>query len=555
MTGGSDVGGGREKTGGGQASGSGASRGGAVLSLEDIRRQVEARVEEEAALPGGGGGDDEGGVDSDFIQECIRHNEMGDGELFKLLHRGRFVFNKAMKTWLKWSGHHWEIDHLDEASGAVEAVVEAYQAEVDRITVALREIDAKDIRKSKEALRETITKRIWALRGDRRDKCLKWAHTSMNPLAIFGDELDARPWFLACPNCVVDLKTGNERPGRPDDYLMKATSAEWRGLFEPCDGWVRTLLEIFDWDESLVDFLQRLLGYALIGAVYEAIFPTLIGPGGRNGKSTIMETVKSVLGPLAGPIPNEMLMASYKVSGGGNSPTPEIMALRGLRLAWASVPEDGARVSAGKVKWLTGKDTLVGRYPHDKHNITFEPSHTLILLSNFRPHADTNDAAFWERLISIPFKLRFIRNREPRADNERAADIGLDEKLRAEASGILAWMVRGCLAWQRKGLAPPPKVVEETQDYFASEDNMGAFVDYCCDTGEEGEFECRAKELYDLFCAWWKQYVGNFPPKQRKLGTYLKERFRSEKVGGVYRYYGIQPNPEIIEEIMPDRKG
>lgn len=98
------------------------------------------------------------------------------------------------------------------------------------------------------------------------------------------------------------------------------------------------------------------------------------------------------------------------------------------------------------------------------------------------------------------------------------------------------------------------KVVEETADYFASEDNMGAFVDYCCDTGDESEFMCRAKEIYDMFFAWWKQYVGNFPPKQRKLGTYLKERFRSEKVGGVYWYYGIHPNPEIIEEIMPDRK-
>ena len=543
MTVGSDRPSGNEKAGGG-----------AVLSLDEIRRQVEARVREEGADPGSGGGDGEGGIDPQFIHDCIRSNEMGDGELFKRLHQGLFVFNKAMKQWLKWAGHHWEIDHLDEAAGAVESVVEAYQAEAARLTAELREIDDKDARKTKEKLRDTINKRIWALRGDRRDKCLKWAHTSLNPLAIYGDELDARPWLLACPNCVVDLKTGQNRPGRPDDFLMKATNAEWRGLFEPCDIWVRTLLEIFDWDESLVEFLQRLLGYALIGAVYEAIFPALIGPGGRNGKSTIMETIKAVLGPLAGPIPNEMLMASYKASS-ANSPTPEIMALRGLRLAWASEPEDGARVSCGKVKWLTGKDTLVGRYPHDKHSISFEPSHTLILLSNFRPHADTNDAAFWERLISIPFKLRFIRNREPRADNERAADIGLDEKLRCEASGILAWMVRGCLAWQRKGLAPPPKVIEETADYFASEDNMGAFVDYCCDTGDESEFLCRAKEIYDMFFAWWKQYVGNFPPKQRKLGTYLKERFRSEKVGGVYWYYGIQPNPEIIEEIMPDRKG
>jgi putative DNA primase/helicase len=33
---------------------------------------------------------------------------------------------------------------------------------------------------------------------------------------------------------------------------------------------------------------------------------------------------------------------------------------------------------------------------------------------------------------------------------------GLLMQLQAEASGILAWLVRGCLDWQRDGLYPCP---------------------------------------------------------------------------------------------------
>jgi len=63
-----------------------------------------------------------------------------------------------------------------------------------------------------------------------------------------------------------------------------------------------------------------------------------------------------------------------------------------------------------------------------------------------------------------------------------------------------------------------------------------------------------ATELYELFCRWWKRFVGNFPPKQKKLGSYLRERFRFEKTGGLFRYYGIEINPAISWELNPDKE-
>ena len=226
------------------------------------------------------------------------------------------------------------------------------------------------------------------------------------------------------------------------------------------------------------------------------------------------------------------------------------MSLHGLRIAYASETEDGAKLSAAKVKWYTGKDKLTGRWPNDKFPITFDPTHTLFLQSNFKPRTDAHDKALWSRVINIPFIIQFIRGREPQGENERTADIHLDTALREEASGILAWLVEGCLIWQKTGLQVPLKVRRESEEYQSGEDDMGAFVEYCCIVDPSATVG--ASELYDLFCKWWKRFVGNFPPKQKRFGNYLRERFAFEKIGGVYRYYGIGINLEAVAEFDQD---
>ena len=57
-----------------------------------------------------------------------------------------------------------------------------------------------------------------------------------------------------------------------------------------------------------------------------------------------------------------------------------------------------------RVKWLTGNDTITGRNPHDRYEVSFKPSHTLFLLTNHKPHAPADDFAFWERMILFPSK-------------------------------------------------------------------------------------------------------------------------------------------------------
>ena len=61
-------------------------------------------------------------------------------------------------------------------------------------------------------------------------------------------------------------------------------------------------------------------------------------------------------------------------------------------------------------------------------------------------------------------------------------DKHLAERTKAEWPGILAWMIEGCLEWQRIGLSPPKAVTDATERYLESEDMLGEWMDECCDT-------------------------------------------------------------------------
>jgi len=502
-------------------------------ALVKMKEKVEKRIKDQEKTDSGGSG---GEIDSKFIMDCLNQNELGDGELFKKLYRNDFVFNKSMDCWMSWTGHHWKLDKMDSAIASVEGVARVYQDEAKRLSAKITEFEAEDKPAAHlKFSRKMLNQRVSALRSSRRRKnCVLFAHTSKDPLAIDGVEVDQKPWLFPCANGVINLKTGELEPGRQRDYLLKASPVEWpdEGIDAVSEVWENTLLEIFSDNEKLVRFYQMISGYSLVGEVHESIMVVLNG-GGRNGKSLIVETKSKVLGSLSGAIPAEMLLAQNRISSSG--PTPDIMALRGLRMAFASETDDGSRISPSRVKWLTGKDTITGRNPHDKYPVNFAPGHTLFLLTNHKPHAPADDFAFWERMILIPFEVAFV-DRDPENENERRADPGLAKKLEKDLPKILAWMVRGCLQWQKEGLNRPAIVKEAVKDYQRDEDSVGDFIDECCIVGPD--YTVGASTVYTAFEEWWKENVSNRIPKKKRFGQWFGKRFERVKSGTV-NYHGV----------------
>ncbi len=577
--------------------------GGGKDNILDLRAQVEARRKAEAELLEQSAGQDDkqgsgsGGPDDPrFVLQCLENNERGDGILFAAIHRGHYLCNKSKekKPWMKWCGHHWQWDHLDESVRAVEQAALKYLHQAglisDEISALREKLSSSEQsgasaeaaeddagKKAAKAEAERLTNKIGRLARKRKSldrrvdrlrsengakKALFWAHCVENPLAIVGDEIDRKPWLLPCPNGVIDLRTGRLQPGKPDDYLMRAVAVpfpegdrvnHYLATGEGFGGqnFERFIREIYQDDEDLISFVHRLLGYAITGLRTEHFIACFLGDG-ANGKGTLFETLHEVLGELAWSIEPEMIL-EQKNAKSSAGPSPDIISLYGRRLVVASETEQNRRISTAKVKRLTGGDTLTGRAPHDKYEINFKPTHKLVLYTNHPPKGLASDFAMFRRLLYLWHPLRYVddpeRNQKEDPQNAhiyRKKDPDLPAKLKEEAPWILAWLVRGCLLWQSEGgLNPPAKLRAAAEAVRREEDHLQRFIEAICERVEPDDW-VTFKAFYEHFKKWYEENVDEserYRPSKKAITDQLRRKGYhlppAKDTGGQVRVYGL----------------
>jgi putative DNA primase/helicase len=482
-----------------------------------------------------------------FVLDCLTREEEGDARLYAHLFRDKCVYDHTEGAWYEWHAHFWERDECKHAlllaSGPLAAVyLEASATLSEQAAQEARRIDPQLHDEETDQLRERYTRlkaqtaalieRARALRRLHRAQAVLTYAQAL--LTITADQWDTNPWLLGTRQGTLDLRTGTLHPGQPQESIRTVIPTPWRGLEERAPRFERFLQEIFaDRPDSerkeLLTFLQRALGYGITGHVSEHIFLMLYGEEGRNGKDTLMTVLQRVLGHTVGAVSNDVIIASGKFTTPGAA-KPHLCALQGKRIAWASETDRGARFDVGQVKFLTGGGAIPARQLYGRDYV-FEPSHLLILLTNHKPHADARDAAFWDRLCPILFTLRFVD--QPTLPNERQRDTRLARALEAEVSGILAWLVCGCLAWQQDGLQVPASVLQARHEYRGEEDTLGQFLQECCLQSEGASV--KAGQVYEHYKI-WAQHNTLKPMTGLAFGLEMKKRFlcKRDKRGMCY---------------------
>lgn len=457
-------------------------------------------------------------VSDGYVRQCLAANELGDAYLFATLHQGRVLYDASSGQWLIWAGHHWQPDLHGRALLLVEDVALAY--------LSIRPTGDDEA----EGLRKAIDRRIDRLRTRRgRENTLSIARTvqatdGTPALSVSGDQLDARPGLLGVANGVIDLHNGNLRNGQPDDYITVTAGTSYPGLGHTPERFLEFLEQVQP-DPEIQYYLQKLFGYCLLGRVDHHVIHVFLGRAGRNGKSTLLEILRRVLGDtLAGTIPASLLMCKpYQRSSA--APSPDILSLRGRRIVYSSEVEAGQRFSAASCKMLSGGYTLTGRAPYAPRDVQFQPSHHLFLATNHEPRAQGDDAALWSRLCVIPFHRVAVTGREPIPEaGEFRADPQLMEKLDAERPQILSWLVEGALLYQRDGhLDPPQAITAATDEYRRQEDVLGQWLQERCDDSGGGRTQVAA--LHADFSAWLQRTNNGRPWSNKAFSSAMNQRY------------------------------
>lgn len=334
---------------------------------------------------------------------------------------------------------------------------------------------------------------------------------------------------LNTPDGVVDLKTGDIMKNDPQFYMTRMTGVEYSPHVS-CTRWRQFISEIFDGDEDLINFVHKAVGYSMVGSTEEQMVFFCYGEG-QNGKSVFLDVLSEIMGSYAVNIQPETIMV--KRAGGGNGANSDIARLKGARFVTTSEPDEGARLSEGIVKQLSGGDKVTARKLYGSE-FEFSPELKLWMATNHKPVIRGTDKGIWRRIAMIPFNVTFSN-----------PDKKLIHKLRAEASAILGWMIEGCIKWQREGLKKPKAVMDANQEYRNEMDVIERFLESGYVRIGEGE-SCAAMVIFSKY----QEYANNtdeFSMSMTKFGAELSKRFQKRKdPTGKIVYDGIGISNKIV---------
>ena len=362
--------------------------------------------------------------------ERPRLDDIGNGERLARTFGHELKYAVDREQWLAWDGRRWKCDHLEAERKAKLVARQLYDEAATLSRAAANSEDAQNL-------------------GEVARAYLKWAKTSSSATGI-GNMLtmarsesmisapfhafDRDSFAFNVENGTIELHTGTLRPHRQEDRITKLAPV----IYEPqavAPGWERFLERVLP-DPELRAWVQRYMGYSLTGDVREQVLAFAYG-NGANGKSVLLDVMLGIVGEYGHRSDPELLLAKQ-----GETHQTGTADLEGKRIVVASEIEHNRAWGESMIKRITGDTTITARKMRMDF-YTFNATHKLWIAANTKPKVHGTDNGIWRRMRLVPFEVTIPPEEQ---------DKGLVAKLLAtEASGILAWAVRGCLAWQAEG--------------------------------------------------------------------------------------------------------
>ena len=447
-----------------------------------------------------GDGDAPLGVDAESHEELPLGSEQALADAFSIEAQDQFRWSPGM-GWMTSIGTHWIRDELLTRYNLSKSVCKSIATRLDNAKVA-----------AKICSSATNNALINLSRS---------APGINTPVAAW----DSDPMLLNTTGGVIDLHTGMV-VRREGPLFTQVTGVAPTNM--PTPTWDRFLSEIFSGDEAMIEFIQRMGGYALTGSIKEQKLFFLHGTG-SNGKSILLDVLRNLCGTYSHNLPSEALMTSR------NESHPTIFAaLHGKRLAISSEIEESAHWAESRIKSLTGDETFTARFMRQDF-FTYNISHKHIIAGNYKPRLKGDDFGMVRRLVLVPFNQRFEGNRR---------DNSLADKLKAEYPGILQWFVHGACKWSSSGLAIPDAVTAASKEYMAEQNDLELWLNECCKQGPGIIGKCN--ELYQSFMQ-WKENNGEHAPSIKSFSQRLERTHTKVKKSDGMAFQGVQ-----VEKIITD---
>lgn len=405
-------------------------------------------------------------------------DEAGMADLFSECYNKDTRFCPEAKSWYTYDGGKWT---KDVGSLLVSAKIKEF---VRLMALYCGEITDDDKRKEYMSFVSKM--------GDRRfrDRLMKDAADSMKIAAAM---FDTHPYLVNCQNGTYDLESMTFREHKWDDFLTMQTNFEYSLQDVRCERWEQFIAEVTQNDKDKADYLQRTLGYSILGTGKEECMFILHGKTTRNGKSTLLDAIQHLLGDYSTVAPVELICKADRQRN-AEAANPVLARLKGKRMVTMSESDTSGKLDEATIKQYTGGEDITARELYQEA-ITFKPQFTMWLSCNDLPAVKDKSLFASDRVRVIEFNRHFT-------DAEQ--DKGLKDFFESQDAmkGIFTWLVAGYFKYRRFGLRMSEPMKAVVKQYEKDNDLVLQFLE---EKGERNDdVSTRAKNLYDTYKIWCK---------------------------------------------------
>lgn len=470
-------------------------------------------------------------------------NDLDNAERLKRLAKGLLLWVEDM-GWAAYDGKRWSTRDGDRRATELAHAVARH---VDREAAALNALaDDEDKleaafgwKVSREMAEDQVKRlRAWSVKSGDASRTSAMLVQARTLLAARREDFDKDPLALNLQNGTLRFfKDGPPSPDpsqdgkkiqkwsyrvdphEPTDLLMQISTFSYDKVAD-CREW-KERLALIQPDPAQRRLLRALYGYILTGLISEQKWWIHQGRGG-DGKSVTNMVIAALMGDYYRHAGIETFLQGAQKSGSDHS--SDLARLMGdIRFVSCDEPPPQATWSGSRLKQVTG-GTITCR-PLRKEEVEYVARWKLIIEVNPLPKVPSDDDGFWRRCRLVPWEYQFDRGGEKSEPMEI-----MIERLTAEGSGILNWMIRGCLWWlQERRMPESAKSTEMYDAYRATASPFGQWLLERADTSDP-EAETGATVLYKDFEDFCKGTLGlEKAPTQTFFGNKLRDRHHHTK--------------------------
>lgn len=443
-------------------------------------------------------------------------DEAGMADLFFECYQNDTRYCPEAKSWYTYDGGRWQ---KDVGSLLVSSKIKEF---VRLMALYCGEIPDEEKRKQYMGFVSKM--------GDRRfrDRMMKDAADSM---MIAAAEFDTHPYLINCKNGTYDLETMTFREHDWKDFLTMQTNFEYTMQKVTCPRWEQFIKEVTQDNKDKADYLQRALGYSILGTGKEECMFILHGKTTRNGKSTMLDAIQHLLGDYSTVAPVELICRNERQKN-AEAANPVLARLKGKRMVTMSESDTAGKLDEATIKQYTGGEDITARELYQSA-ITFKPQFTMWLSCNDLPAVKDKSLFASDRVRVIEFNRHF-------SDEEQ--DKGLKDYFETPEAmkGIFTWLVTGYFKYRRFGLKMCDDMKKVIKQYEKDNDLVLQFLEEKCEGTDEGY--TKAKTLYDNYKIWCKSngyYVCSMKKFNAELTTHPEWYHEKSLIAGVTVYHGL----------------